>query len=147
MVTVDRSALVPHAAATLYALVADVERYPEFLPWCSGASVRRLEGGSVSATLDVRFRGFRQSFTTRNQNRPAESITMVLERGPFRSLNGVWRFTPLGESASRVELHLEYDFSSALLERIAGPAFEYMAGTFVDAFVRRAASLPAGGVP
>lgn len=147
MVTVDRSALVPHAAATLYALVADVERYPEFLPWCSGASVRALDGGAVSATLDVRFKGFRQSFTTRNDNRPHESITMALERGPFRSLNGVWRFTPLGESASRVELHLEYDFSSMVLERIAGPAFEYMAGTFVDAFVRRAASLQHGNPP
>ena len=141
MVTVERQALVAHAAHDVYALVADVEAYPAFLPWCAGVEVLARDGPLTVVTLHVRFRGLRQRFTTRNALRAGERIEMKLVDGPFRSLDGVWRFVRLGERACRVELGLAYELASPLLARMAGPAFDQIANTFVDAFARRADAL------
>ena len=138
MIVVDRSALVAHSAQKMYALVADVESYPQFLPWCDRAVVSVSEPGRTIATLHVNFRGLKKEFTTENLNRPEVRIDMRLVSGPFRSLDGSWAFTALSENASKVELTLRYQFASRLVEKIAGPAFHGIADTFVDAFVRRA---------
>ena len=138
MIAVDRSALVAHSAQKMYALVADVESYPQFLPWCDRAVVSVSEPGRTIATLHVNFRGLKKEFTTENLNRPEARIDMRLVSGPFRSLDGSWAFTALSEDASKVELTLRYQFASRLVEKIAGPAFHAIADTFVDAFVRRA---------
>lgn len=140
MVVVDRSAIVSHSAARLYDLVADVEAYPRFLPWCSGAEIIRRDGALAVVTLHITYRGLRQRFTTENLGTPGSSLSMSLVSGPFRRLKGEWRFEPLSEHASRVSLHLEYEIASRLLERMLGPAFRNIADTFVDAFVRRAES-------
>ena len=138
---VERSALVPYPAATLFALVADIERYPEFLPWCRSARVAGCEGEQVQAAIEIDFHGIRQRFSTANTNRPHESITLELIEGPFRHLQGEWRFTALGEKACKVALTLDYEFRNALLGRVVGPVFGRIANTMVDAFVRRAAAL------
>jgi ribosome-associated toxin RatA of RatAB toxin-antitoxin module len=138
MVIVERQALVGHSAARMYALVEDVESYPRFLPWCSGAEVAFRDAERTVATLHVEYRGVRQQFTTANRKRPGERIELELVRGPFRSLRGEWRFVALAADACRVELSLAYQLGSALLDRLAGPAFDHIANTFVDAFVRRA---------
>jgi len=138
MTIVDRSALVAHSAQKMYALVADVESYPQFLPWCDGAVVSVNEPGRTVATLHINFRGLKKEFTTENFNRADARIDMKLVSGPFRSLEGSWVFTALSENACKVELTLRYQFASALLEKIAGPAFHDITDTFVDAFVRRA---------
>jgi ribosome-associated toxin RatA of RatAB toxin-antitoxin module len=138
MIAVDRSALVAHSAHKMYALVADVESYPQFLPWCDRAVVSVSEPGRTVATLHVSFRGVRKEFTTENLNQPGARIDMKLVSGPFRSLEGSWAFTALSENACKVELTLRYQFASRLVEKIAGPAFHGITDTFVDAFVRRA---------
>jgi len=141
MVTVERSALVNYPAQVLYDLVADISSYPDFLPWCSAAEVRIEDPDSTVATLHVAYRGIRQRFSTKNVNSPGERIDMNLVSGPFRHLRGTWRFIPLARDASKVTLHLEYQISSTLLDRLVGPVFEHIANTFVDAFVRRADEL------
>jgi ribosome-associated toxin RatA of RatAB toxin-antitoxin module len=138
MIVLDRSALVAHSAHEMYALVADVESYPQFLPWCDRAFVSVREPGRTVATLHINFRGLRKEFTTENLNRPEARIDMKLVSGPFRSLEGSWAFTPLSENACKVELSLRYQFANTLVEKIAGPAFHGITDSFVDAFVRRA---------
>jgi ribosome-associated toxin RatA of RatAB toxin-antitoxin module len=122
----------------MYALVADVESYPQFLPWCERAVVSVSEPNRALATLHINFRGLKKEFTTENLSRTGERIDMRLVSGPFRSLDGSWLFTALSENACKVELSLRYQFASALLARIAGPVFQDITDTFVDAFVRRA---------
>jgi ribosome-associated toxin RatA of RatAB toxin-antitoxin module len=146
MVIVERQALVPHGAARMYALVEDVESYPRFLPWCCGAEVAFRDATRTVATLHVDYRGVRQQFTTANRKYPPERIELELVRGPFRSLQGEWRFTALAADACRVELALAYQLASPLLERVLGPVFDHIANTLVDAFVRRADAV-AGAAP
>jgi len=141
MVTVERNALVGYSADALYSLVADVEAYPRFLPWCAAAEVNSRDGPWAVVTLHIRYRGLRQRFTTRNTFVAGERIEMTLVDGPFRSLDGVWRFVALGKEACRVELTLAYELGSPLLARLVGPTFDQIANTLVDAFVRRADSL------
>ena len=141
MVTVERNALVGYSADELYSLVADVEAYPAFLPWCAAAEVDSRDGPRSVVTLHIRYRGLRQRFTTRNIFTAGERIEMTLVDGPFRSLHGVWRFVPLGGAACKVELTLAYELATPLLARLVGPTFNQIADTLVDAFVRRAEAL------
>lgn len=143
MVIVERQALVAYSAPSMYAMVEDIESYPGFLPWCSGAEVAFRDELRTVATIHVDFRGVHQQFTTDNTKRPGERIDMRLVRGPFRSLGGEWRFTPLAREACRVELSLAYELANPMLDRIVGPVFNHIANTFVDAFVRRAEALHA----
>jgi ribosome-associated toxin RatA of RatAB toxin-antitoxin module len=145
MVTVERQALVPYSAARMYALVEDVESYPSFLPWCRGAEVAFRDARRTVATLHVEYRGVRQQFTTENRKRPPERIELALVSGPFRSLSGEWRFAALAAEACRVELSLAYELGTPILDRLLGPAFDHIANTFVDAFVRRADALAVAG--
>src|SRR5215510_14393772 len=123
MVSVERQALVAYSAARM-----------------SLRDARR-----TVATIHVAYRGVRQQFTTENRKRPGERIEMTLVEGPFRSLRGEWRFTPLHPTACRVELALAYQLASPTLDRLVGPVFDHIANTFVDAFVRRADALHSGG--
>jgi ribosome-associated toxin RatA of RatAB toxin-antitoxin module len=122
----------------MFALVEDVESYPRFLPWCERASVSVREPFRTVATLNVAFHGLKEQFTTENLLEPGETIWMRLVSGPFRSLEGGWRFTELAQNACKVEFSLRYEFSSVILERLIGPAFRRIADSLVDAFVRRA---------
>jgi ribosome-associated toxin RatA of RatAB toxin-antitoxin module len=124
----------------MYDLVVNCEDYPAFLPWCAGGRILEQKGDELSAELTINFKGIQQSFSTRNRNVPGRSIEMALLSGPFKSLRGHWRFTPLAEDACRVEFELEYHFASSLLEKMIGPVFSHITATFVDAFVKRAES-------
>jgi ribosome-associated toxin RatA of RatAB toxin-antitoxin module len=138
MKRIGRSAIVEHSAGKLYALVADIEAYPEFLPWCLEARVHDESPATARATLTAGMGGLRQSFTTQNENRPGEGIDMRLVEGPFRSFSASWRFTALSEGACRIDFSLEYEFSSRTLARLLEPLFDRIADTMVDAFARRA---------
>ena len=140
MKKIDRSAIVEHSPAELYALVEDIESYPSFLPWCLATRVERGAAGT-RATLTVGLHGLRQSFTTQNDNRPGESIDMRLVEGPFRQFAARWRFRSLGERACKIEFSLEYDFASRALAKLLEPLFDTIADTMVDAFTRRAAEV------
>jgi len=141
MPEVQRSVLVNHTPEQMFGLVDDVERYPEFLPWCGGASVSARDAGRTRATIHINYRGIKQSFTTENTKRPPAEMAIRLVEGPFRELNGLWRFNALGERACKIEFSLRYEFSSRLLARLLGPVFEFIANSFVEAFVKRAERL------
>ncbi len=130
----------------MFELVARVEDYPRFLPWCGGASIQERQDGSVLATVKIAFRGISQSFSTVNVNRQPESIVMDLADGPFRQLRGEWSFVALRPDACKVEFSLEYQFGPGLLGRALAPVFDHIAGSMVEAFVRRADQLAAGHV-
>ncbi len=138
---VDRNAIMPYTAEAMYQLVADVETYPEFLPWCRSASVQSGNGDEVEASLEIARGPVRKTFTTRNRLEPGEAIRMSLVDGPFKHLQGEWRFTPLGNDGSKIELHLEFDFDSRILRATVGPVFNHIAETMVDAFCKRAHAL------
>ena len=139
--TVSRSALVPYAASEMYALVADVEKYPGFLPWCRDARVREPGEDTVEASLEIGRGPIRKSFTTRNTMVPDSRIDIGLVDGPFKHLQGRWEFMTLDGAGSRIALNLEFELSNALLRRTLGPVFSEIANTMVDAFCRRAKEL------
>lgn len=138
MPSIEKSVLVRHSAADMFALVADIETYPDFLPWCSGARVVARDGPNVTAALDISFHGLKQSFTTVNDQHPSDRIELRLVEGPFSQLDGSWRFTPLADDACKVELTLNYDFNNFLLQTLVGPVFHTIATTMVESFVKRA---------
>lgn len=144
---VRRSALVPYAASEMFTLVADVESYPQFLPWCTHASVRPHTQTEVEASLEMSKGPLHKRFTTRNTLQAPNLITMRLVDGPFRALEGSWRFDSIGSSSSNsdtgceVALNLEFEFSSKLLAHLVGPVFGEISSTMVDAFCERAHAL------
>jgi len=128
----------------MFALVNDVARYPEFLPWCRGAQVLEQNETMMRARLDLVRGRFHKSFTTRNFLTPGSGITMTLEDGPFKHLEGRWRFEDLGPEGSKVVLDMEFQFDSMILDMVAGPVFEDICNSLVDAFIRRATELHGG---
>jgi ribosome-associated toxin RatA of RatAB toxin-antitoxin module len=142
---VHRSALVEQSATHLFDVIEAAEHYPDFLPWCAGATIVSRDEASVSAEIRVRYAGVSFDFRTRNPKRRPEHMAIELERGPFRRFHGEWNLRPLGEAACKVEFALDYEFDSSLMTRVAGPMFERATNSLVDAFVRRAeATAPAG---
>lgn len=135
---VEKSVLVGYSAQRMYDLVERVEDYPSFLPWCGGTDVSRQGGEAVVATVRIDYRGLKQSFTTENTHQAPSLIGMKLKEGPFSRLEGSWRFIPLNDSACKIEFKLHYLFSSKILEKLVSPVFDYIANSFVDAFVKRA---------
>lgn len=141
MALVEKTVLIEYSAAQMYALVENVAAYPEFLPWCGGTEILKKEGNITRAAIIIDFRGIKQRFSTENRASPSQLIEMNLVDGPFRQLDGSWRFKALGDDACKVEFRLHYEFSSKLLEKIVGPVFHFIATTFVEAFVKRAQQL------
>lgn len=125
----------------MFALVDDVEKYPEFLPWCHAAEVISRSDDTVEARLELQKGGVRKTFTTRNSKREFETIDLALVDGPFRHLQGGWRFKDLGKDGCKVSLELEFEFSSRLLDRMFGAFFEQTCNALVDAFAKRAVAV------
>ena len=101
MIEIRRSALVKYSPAQMFELVNDVEAYPKRFAWCAGAEVLERGDDVVVARLDLKFAGFRQSFTTRNVLTRPKEISLALVNGPFRTLEGRWSFEPIGEPAEQ----------------------------------------------
>jgi ribosome-associated toxin RatA of RatAB toxin-antitoxin module len=141
MAQVDKSVLVAYSALRMFELVDAVEKYPEFLPWCGGSECNFRDPEITRATLHINYRGIRQSFSTENTKVSPRSMQIKLVEGPFRMLEGGWRFTDLAGAGCKVELSLRYEFSSRLLEKLVGPVFGYISNSMVDAFVKRARSV------
>ncbi len=141
---VKRSVLLWYSPREMYGLVTAVEDYPKFLPWCERAEVLARDASGMTARLHLAYAGVRHAFTTRNAHEPDRAVVMGLVDGPFSRLDGTWRFVPLAvpggeaEDACRIEFDLRWAFSRGAFEALAGPVFDRIADTFVDAFVRRA---------
>jgi ribosome-associated toxin RatA of RatAB toxin-antitoxin module len=144
MQVVERSSLVTHTAAQMFALVNDVARYPEFLPWCVDARVKDVSAGERIASLKIARGVLQTEFTTRNTLRQDEEIDMELMHGPFRDLTGEWRFEAIGTRGSRVNFRIEFEFKNRLTAAAFNAVFESLCSTIVDAFVLRAREIYPG---
>ena len=138
---VSRSALVPYSAREMFVLVDDVEAYPQFLPWCNDAEVHSRTDGSVEATLELHKGAVSNHFTTRNTRHEFTAIDIELIGGPFRHLQGGWRFADLGDDGSKVILALEFQFDSMVIDMMFGAFFEDTCNSMVDAFSQRAVAV------
>jgi ribosome-associated toxin RatA of RatAB toxin-antitoxin module len=135
---VRRSALLPYTSGQIYGLVTDVERYPEFLPWCTAARKLTDEGEFVTVNLGLARGIVRGNFTTRNRLVPDRSVEMRLVEGPFSLLEGRWDFHPIEAAGTRVELQIRFQTHGLIAGLALGPAFENICNQMVDAFGRRA---------
>lgn len=138
MHSVERSVLVLHSASQMFDLVADVEKYPQFMPWCGGASVSAHDAHGMQASITISFAGIKQTFTTRNKHQYPSCIELELVDGPFSVLTGKWEFISLSQDACKVLFTLNYQFSNRTLETLVGPIFNRIASSFIDSFTQRA---------
>ncbi len=122
----------------MYDLVADIPGYPVFLPWCGDSEILSTNGDEVRARIVLAYKGIHKSFTTINRNQTDKMIEMRLQEGPFKHLQGFWRFESLREDACKVLLDLNYEFSGKILQMTVGPVFNEVANKLVDAFCQRA---------
>jgi ribosome-associated toxin RatA of RatAB toxin-antitoxin module len=135
---VERSAIVSFTPAQMFALVNDVARYPEFLPWCIGARIADLSETERLASVKIARGVLRAEFTTRNTlQRDAQILTQLVE-GPLKHLHGLWRFDAIGERGSRVQFRVEFEFKNPLTAAAFSSMFQAVCATIVDAFVQRA---------
>ena len=141
-----KSVLVAHAAEQMFDLIEAAEHYPEFLPWCARATIVERDATLVVADIDVDVHGVRFGFRTRNPKRRPEWMAIHMERGPFRHFHGEWHLTALAARGCRIDFDLRYDVDRSLVGRLAGPVFDRVANTLVDAYVARADRLHAAGL-
>lgn len=138
MIEIRRSALVKYSPAQMFDLVNEVEAYPKRFPWCADAKVIERDGDVLVARLDLKFAGFRQSFTTSNTVEPPRRLQMSLVDGPFRSLEGVWEFMALGDAGCKIAFTLDFDYAGKLGGTALMLGFQGLAGRMVDDFCREA---------
>ena len=131
---------VPWREDQLFDLVADVGRYPEFLPWCVGARVRSRNETLMVADLTIGFGPFRESFTSRVALDRPQRIAVAYENGPFRYLTNHWIFEPAGEGC-RIDFKVDFEFRSRVLQAAIGVVFQEAVRRMVGAFIRRAATV------
>ena len=138
MAVVEKSVLIEYSASQMFELVDRVEDYPKFLPWCDATDLLERNESITAGRIHINFKGVKASFATENPKQVPLWMNLSLREGPFKSMEGGWRFTPLGESACKVEFRLQYEFSSKMLEKVLGRVFSHIAGTLVESFVKRA---------
>ena len=136
---VRRSALVALGPERAFALIADVRRYPQFVPGCRTARIESQSEHEIVATLGISRGPLRTEFTTRNSLEPFRYIGLELVDGPFRTLKGGWTISPVGTDGCRIELELRFEFRLALPSALLDPVFEGLAAALVDAFVAESA--------
>ena len=133
--------LLPYTPEQLFDLVADVECYPEFLPWCQVGEIRSREGGTIVADLVIGFRMFRERFTSEVSLKRPERIDVRYRKGPLRHLHNNWVFQPHGEGQCMIDFHVDFEFRSRLLQALIGALFHEAFRRMVGAFEARARAL------
>ena len=135
----ERRAL-PFSPEQMYNLVADVERYPEFLPWCRAARVTSREGNIIHADLVIGFKMFRERFTSKVTLTPCDEIHVEYIKGPMRHLNNHWRFEP-HEKGCIIDFYIDFEFRSRLMQKAIGLLFNEAVRRMVSSFETRAHAL------
>lgn len=131
---------LPYSPEQLFDLVADVAKYPEFLPWCVATRIRRQDEQEMVADMVIGFKMFRESFTSRvSLNRP-DKIDVIYENGPFKYLENHWIFEPSPDGCV-IDFHVDFEFKSRLLEKAIGAVFQEAVHRMVGAFETRANAL------
>jgi ribosome-associated toxin RatA of RatAB toxin-antitoxin module len=135
---VERSALVPYTPAQMFALVEDIERYPQFVPWVSAATLVGRTATEVTGQLEMERSGLKEKFTTRNILHPPHRMDLKLVDGPFKVLEGRWSFDPIGDRGTKIGLTIQFEFANPMLSLMLSKTFEKSCAQLVDAFVARA---------
>ena len=142
MATHAEKRVLHHSPEQLFGLVADIERYPEFLPWCIGARIRSRRENVIVADLVIGFKGIRERFTSEvTLNRPAMRIDVAYRDGPFKYLNNHWIFNALPDGGCEIDFFVDFEFRSRLLQKIIGLLFNEAVRRMVAAFEARADQL------
>jgi coenzyme Q-binding protein COQ10 len=138
---------LPYRPEQLFDLVADIERYPEFLPWCVAARVRSRDCDTIRADLVIGFKMVRERFTSRVKlDRANLRIDVAYSEGPFRHLNNHWQFEALPNGHCRIDFYVDFEFRSAILQKLIGVLFNEAVKRMVHAFENRARQLYGDGV-
>lgn len=132
---------MPYSARIMFEIVNDVAAYPEFLPWCADSRILTQTDASMEASILMKKAGVNHWFTTKNTIDKNKSIKMTLLNGPFKQLDGEWKFTEFEPDASKIELDLSFAFSHGLGATLIAPIFTQIANTLVDSFCKRAQNL------
>lgn len=138
MTRIDRSALVSYSAEQMFELVNDIESYPSFMSGCTAARVISASEDELIGELTLSRAGIRQTLVTRNRLIPGRRMTMELVEGAFKSFSATWYFDPLTDSACKVRLEMEFEFSGRLMDFAMEKLFSSSANSLVDAVVQRA---------
>jgi ribosome-associated toxin RatA of RatAB toxin-antitoxin module len=138
MTVIKKTTLVPYTPAQMFKLVDAIEEYPKFLPWCKSTVVHSRASDLVEASIYFMKGGIQQSFTTCNRLLQNQAIEVRLVRGPFRHLEGAWRFESVGKMGCRVSFDLEFEFSSKLIALAVGPVIHKAIESYVEAFSNQA---------
>ncbi len=133
--------VLPYTPEQLFDLVADVARYPEFLPWCKGVRIHRQGPGLLIAELIIGFSLMRESFGSRVDLDRPRRIDVTYTEGPMRYLDNHWIFRPVGEGKCEIDFFVDFEFRSRLVQRLMEVLFSEAMRRMVDAFERRAAQL------
>lgn len=142
MPLISRESLVMYSPAEMYALINDINAYPEFLPWCKSSEILSQTDDVIEASVEIAKGSLNKTFATRNLLQKNKMIEMKLLEGPFKHLEGYWRFKPLKDpSACKVTLDLEFEFNSKIMALAVGPIFSKIANTLVDSFCKRAVTV------
>lgn len=135
---IEKSAIVLHQKTTMFSLVDRVEDYPKFLPWCGKTEILYRDKNNTTASIEINFKGIKQTFTTENQKINEDVMKIKLVDGPFKYLSGEWAFKELDKDSCQIQLKLEYQFSNIILEKLIAPVFNIIANTFIDEFIKQA---------
>lgn len=144
---------MPYSADEMFALIADIEKYPEFLPWCSASRIRAcktMADGSevIDADLVISFKVYRERFGSRvTLYRDTRKIDVTYLDGPFRYLDNSWHFKPVSDRACEVEFFVDFEFKSRTLQMVIGAVFGQAMQRIVGAFEKRAEALYRGAAP
>lgn len=133
--------VLPFSPEQMFDLVADVERYPEFLPWCVAARVRDHDGNAFIADMVIGFKMFRERFTTKDVLDRPRRIDVTYFEGPFKHLNNHWVFESDGAGGCRIDFYIDFEFHSRLLQRVIGALFNEAVRILVSSFEKRAIAL------
>jgi len=125
----------------MFDLVADVERYPEFLPWCTAVRIHHRKGNEIMSDMVIGFKMFREKFTTRVLLHPSRRIDVEYTNGPFKYLNNHWIFEPAPDGGCTVDFYIKFEFKSKILQSAIGLVFNEAVQKMISAFESRAKSI------
>ena len=140
-IKIERSALLEYPAKHIYDLVNDIEAYPEFLKDCKDAKIIEQADSFMVAKLILKKAGLELAFTTKNSLEIGEKISLSLVDGPFKNFSGYWKFTNLGDHASKVSFTLDFEIKNGLASRLIGKLLESTVNELIDSFANRAKNL------
>jgi coenzyme Q-binding protein COQ10 len=133
--------VLPHPPEQLFDMIADVEKYPEFLPWCIATRIRKREGNVMTADMVIGFKVFRENFTSQVTCVRPRRIDVLYFDGPFKYLNNHWIFEPHGDGHCEIDFYVDFEFRSRLMQKAIGAVFNEAVRRMISAFEDRARTL------